>query len=228
MRLLKALISCVAMTAATAVSEVASAQASGYNQLTIVNNFQPSLGGTPYFGIPVPDDAIWLYIPSDRSTVCLGGERNGVGAACTNCWNPGSWKSLNTIKNTGNGNVWLPRGASSGRILAVIYGGDSPPPINGDTLLNTPNPTTISNSCDVTSYAFGLFEYDTSNPLDGNCDISFVDQFSFPQRLSVGVGGSGSTRGQNGFKNGTTAQAYLSSLTGEYGYAAGGAGTNTP
>ncbi|MBM4100266.1 MAG: hypothetical protein FJ260_10015 [Planctomycetes bacterium] len=244
MRFWKTLISCVAMTAVTAVSEVAADQTpcTNYNKLTIFNNFDPSLGsrGTNYFGKTVPNNAIWLFCDSpDTEAIYWGGPgpcpgNNGdpptpaVGQLLPNLsgTTSSSWVSLDHIKTTtgSDGLVYLKNGTPKARIYALIYGtpnGESPTftPLQAKAAITQPT-TAGGGACDVVSYAYALFEFDTTGDTP-NCDISFVDQFSFPTRLTVKDNGNSPT-GVSGFNSGVTADGYLNNLGGSnYNYANG-------
>jgi len=233
MRLWKTLISCVAVTAVTAVSEVARAQQcppptgqTSYNKLKIINNFTGAPNGTEYFGKVVPDTSIWLYLAVEGPTnspyvVYIGGKPSPNTPKMVYH----EWKNFGTeIKGVGDGCLYVPFGADKGRIVAVIYGDTSPPDALGIDAAGAPvipgggfsNPP-----CDLKSYAYGFLEYTTSAS-DPNCDISFVDQFSFPQRLTVYQADSTTVRGSNGFATGVTAQEYLEEILSEkYLYANG-------
>jgi len=235
MRLSKTLISCVAMTAVTAVSEVAADQTpcTNYNKLTIVNNFDPSLGsrGTNYFGKTVPNNAIWLFCDSpDINAIYWGGPgpcsgHQAVGQLLPNlAAGTTSWVSLDQIKNSpSDGFVYLENGTHKARIYALIYGSPNGEPPNftpHDAFAAISQPKTAGGgACDVVSYAYALFEFDTTGDTP-NCDISFVDQFSFPTRLTVKNGNS--ITGVSGFDLGVTADGYLNNLQGvNYNYANG-------
>jgi len=230
MRIWKTLISCVAMTAVTAVSEAAAG--TSYNKLTIVNNFDSTVPQSmKYFNSPVADNQIWLYLAGGSSSVYfnLGVNPPVTTPSANNTWTPNSWKRLDSIKSPADSvaTLWVPRQDSTCKMYAVIWNGSSAPtagvaPPAGAPLPAPTNGTNENSGCQSVGLAYALLEWNLDPSPGGapNCDSSNVDQVSFPTRLTTYSGynqtESSDITNQSGFQNNHLASEVMSALDLKY------------
>ena len=213
MRLSKTLISCVAMIAVTAVSEVASGQ--NYNvTLKIVNNFAEK---TLYFDDHVPDEHFWLLYTDQTADTTSQKVKYGPNGTP---WNMNTWLQLSALgASADNGHTATLQLAGPYAALRMYAAISTTIPTS--MAFDPTSPTTFYNN--NMGLAYQIFEWtltglgdDTYNQTCGFVDSSYVDQFSFPTTLIV-KDFQGTTTNRSGFKDDATASELLSSLSNIYG-----------
>ena len=176
----------------------AAAHAGGtYATIKIQNNFSSTAANAPrYFGSPVSDAQIWLYLNKDPGSLTYNG-----GTALTGS----QWVQLSTIQN---GTLSAEAGVQSGALYAVIS--QSQP-------ANPPQPTpSCSSGCTTTDLAYGALEWDFHVAGYQNADIQNIDQFSFANRVTVSDS-TGAPIAGTGFSGSASTQAILQQIESTYG-----------
>lgn len=199
MRFWKTLISCVAMAVVSSAADaldqtipcVPACSGSytpytgnmtalpSFAQLVITNNFASK---TEYFGSNVPDENIWLYFLKNGASTAA----TYYQTACADNTPPISQKMVDmgyvNLSRVWNRTVYLPPSSvNKGSRLYAVISKDCPTSAPGGNALvyNCTQPSSGSSTL-----AWQLYEWNFFTDQENN-DLSFVDQFSFPCRLTM-------------------------------------------
>lgn len=229
MRLWKTLISCVAMAVVSSAADALDQDipcvqgcpdshvpyagtmpdVDSYAQLVITNNFASN---TTYFGAHVPDENVWLYFvlnnasasPSYYQTVCEDSAPPVIDTL--------SDQGYLNLSRVWNRTLYLPSTDNNGSRLYAVISKDCPTsaPDGSATIV-----TGCTNIPDSLAYQLYEWNFYTGNE---NNDLSFVDQFSFPCRLTIKNGSkvkyqAGFASKSSDFSVPSTADNILTALT---------------
>jgi len=173
--------------------------------IKIQNNFSSTAQNAPrYFGHPVTDDQIWLYLHKDPGGGLCYTELNSKGTPTPSTLSQGEWVALSKVQN---GEFAAPTGSNNASLYAVIS-------LNQPTREPVPV-AACTQECPIRDFAYGALEWDFHVPNQENADIQNIDQFSFTNRFTISS--AGVPIHGNGFSGRASSQEILDRIDCDYG-----------
>jgi autotransporter passenger strand-loop-strand repeat protein len=159
--------------------------------LQITNNFKDK---SKYFSANYSDDYVWLYSIGTGNSLSYFSISQNTTVTVTD-------KTAFQLSDVSNGTLTITEGPGSSKLFLALGASNTISPFS-----STDGPQTSDNDI-----PYSLIEWTVKGNVNDNCDVSYLDSFSFPTTLTV-TNGLGVQTDQATFKAGTTAEMIINSL----------------